>query len=906
MTLPQRTFLVPEVMQSSLMDCGPAALKAVLEGFGTEVHYDVLRARCETDVDGTSISALARLGGELGLRSHEVLVSRDSFLLPQARCLPAIVVTRSGAGQLHFIVVWRIVAGWVQVMDPASGRRWLRRERFLETLPELPIPISQERFRRWVGSATAIDPLRARIRALGVGARRADTWLARTQADPTHRAFAALDAAVRMVRVLVDGAALSRGSEAARVLESVLAAARTEPEGAIPKYFWWAMEDPKLPGKLLLRGSVIVHFEARPAEDASAGADPVPQASCAVPANAHAAPAPAVAALPAPALRALSAPRMQPSRVLFHVSWADASRTMCWIALALFASAALIPVESIVLRSLLTVQGYLALDYQRATGAAVVIALMVVSLWLELWAFGAIERVGRQLEGRIRAALLEKLPLLDDTYLRTRPSSDVAGRGHALHLVRGLPAYWAQSLRAGLVVGATAFGLLWLFPAGGYVVALAVVLALVIPTGARRSLAETSVRLRSHASALDVFYLDALIGVTPVRVHGAELAVRRQHEALLVEWGRTAGALRARATSVQAVQLLASTAMAIWLVTAYVHAGGEIVGLLLLSYWALRMQGAAQELAFAQLGLRNLRSVTLRLLAPLAAPARPCAPAPQSSALALPRGAHIQFEHVSVHAGGHVLLRDIQLDVPAGSHVAIVGASGAGKSTLLSVLLGFAEVSSGRLRVDGQDCDPSRLARLRREIAWIDPAVRIWDRSLYDNLLYSDDRAAPTSLPETLAAADLYEVLEQLPDGMQTQLGEGGGRVSGGQGQRVRIGRALMQSGARLVLLDEPFRGLPHADRTRLLDRVRDCFRDATLLFVSHDVCDTLGFDRVLVIERGQIVEDAAPDVLRQCATSRYARLIESESAQRTQLWAAERWDRQTIEHGRLMESASK
>jgi ATP-binding cassette subfamily B protein len=222
MTRARPTLLVPEVMQSSLTDCGPAALKAVLEGFGIDVHYDVLRARCETDVDGTSISALARLGEELGLHSSEVLVSRDSFLLPQARCLPAIVVTRAGGGQLHFIVVWRTLGPWVQIMDPTSGRRWLRAERFLETMQELPIEISQQRFRRWIGSANAAEPLRARLRALGVDARSAAAWLARAQADATHHPFAALDAAVRMVSVLVATGAVATGTAATRFLHSLL------------------------------------------------------------------------------------------------------------------------------------------------------------------------------------------------------------------------------------------------------------------------------------------------------------------------------------------------------------------------------------------------------------------------------------------------------------------------------------------------------------------------------------------------------------------------------------------------------------------------------------------------------------------------------------------------------------
>src|SRR6185295_18455158 len=116
MTNGSKSFFVTGVIHTSLRDCGPAALKAVLQGFAIAVDYDALRERCQTDVDGTSIDALAHLGAELGLESHEILVPRDHFLLPEADCLPAIVVTNSGGGLLHFLVVWNAVGPFVQLM----------------------------------------------------------------------------------------------------------------------------------------------------------------------------------------------------------------------------------------------------------------------------------------------------------------------------------------------------------------------------------------------------------------------------------------------------------------------------------------------------------------------------------------------------------------------------------------------------------------------------------------------------------------------------------------------------------------------------------------------------------------------------------------------------------------------
>src|SRR5439155_19621964 len=130
-------------------------------------------------------------------------------------------------------------------------------------------------------------------------------------------------------------------------------------------------------------------------------------------------------------------------------------------------------------------------------------------------------------------------------------------------------------------------------------------------------------------------------------------------------------------------------------------------------------------------------------------------------------------------------------------------------------------------------------------------------------------------MAQAIEAADLHGVLERLPDGLQTPLGEGGALVSGGEGQRVRFGRALLRPGVRLAILDEPFRGLDREKRRTLLARARDAWRGATLLCITHDVGETLGFERVVVVEGGRVVEDAAPAELAARAGSRYRALLD-------------------------------
>jgi ATP-binding cassette subfamily B protein len=228
--------------------------------------------------------------------------------------------------------------------------------------------------------------------------------------------------------------------------------------------------------------------------------------------------------------------------------------------------------------------------------------------------------------------------------------------------------------------------------------------------------------------------------------------------------------------------------------------------------------------------------------------------------------------------------------------------------------------------VDGEELAGDRLARLRQETAWVDPAIQIWNRPFIDNLRYGNagcglriadcgfeepnnigNRKSAIRNPQpaigaVIEAADLRRVLEKMPEGLQTTLGEGGGLVSGGEGQRVRFGRALMKADSRLVILDEPFRGLDRERRRALLDRARELWRDATLLCITHDVGETLGFDRVLVMDRGRILEDANAMELASRRESLYRSLLDDEEVVRTEMWASDEWRRLRVDGGRVAE----
>src|ERR1700704_6475285 len=130
----RRRTIIPEVVQISATDCGPASLKSLFAGMGVELNYRVLREVCQTDIDGTSIVTLDEVANQLGLDAEEVMLPVDHVVVPEAKALPAIIVVLTAGGRPHFIVIWKRIGPFVQIMDPAAGRHWTRVETLLASL----------------------------------------------------------------------------------------------------------------------------------------------------------------------------------------------------------------------------------------------------------------------------------------------------------------------------------------------------------------------------------------------------------------------------------------------------------------------------------------------------------------------------------------------------------------------------------------------------------------------------------------------------------------------------------------------------------------------------------------------------------------------------------------------------
>jgi ATP-binding cassette subfamily B protein len=894
------------------MDCGPAALKCVLDGFGMPVSYGRLREACQTSVDGTSIDTLEDVAVQLGLEAEQIMLPMDHVLLPEAQTLPALVVVRLPDGNTHFVVVWRRHGRFVQIMDPATGRRWPTCRQFLDALYVHTIPIPAAAWRAWAGSDECLDVLHRRLRQLGLSRRTSTRLLAAALEDQEWRSLATLDAALRMVTTLVRAGGLGPGQQARRVLEIYLADTLPDPADnlqRLPVAYWSvrpASPGPEGEAQLLLRGAVLVRIRGRRAVDSTVSVDGLSEAG--------GGPSPLSPELVA----ALEEPPSRPGRVLLQLLCADGLLTPTILVAALLLAAAGLVVEGLLWRGLIDLGRDLGLTGQRLEAMGMVLVFGTTLLVLELGITGGVLRAGRQLEVRLRMAFLAKVPRLGDRYFHSRLTSDMAERSHSLHRIRLLPELGGQLLLVSCELVLTTAGIAWLDPDSAPLAILTAALAIGVPLTAQPLLAERDFRVRTHVGALSRFYLDTLLGLVAIRTHGAAQTIQGAHAQLLGEWTRASFDLLRAVVTVEGVQFFLSFGLATWLLFDYYGRGGEASVVLLLIYWTLNLPVLGQEIALLARQYPAHRNVTLRLLEPLGALEEAAGqahdqaewlPAEDSSVPAEPLqratgtwGVALTLEEMYVWVAGHTVLAGINLSIDPGSHVAIVGPSGAGKSSLVGTLLGWYRPASGEIRIDGVPLDSQRLAQLHRETAWVDPAVQLWNRSLLDNLSYG--APANPSLPygQVIAQAHLRSVLERLPDGLQTRLGEGGALISGGEGQRVRLGRAMLRPGVRLVILDEPCRGLDREQRRELLTRTRQLWQQATLLCITHDVGETQAFDRVLVMDGGRIIEDGTPADLAAQPQSRYSALLDAEVAVRQGLWSHGRWRRLWLNAGRLVE----
>jgi ATP-binding cassette subfamily B protein len=874
----KRSYLVPETVQASALDCGPASLKSMLEGYGISASYGRLREACQTDIDGTSIDVMEQVACQLGLEAEQIMLPLDHMLLPESCALPALVVVRLSGGVTHFVVAWRRHGPLLQLMDPATGRRWITYKQFLDQVYVHTTGVPVEAWRSWAGSDSCVNSLRRRLRILKVSPQ---IFLDSALQDPTWKKLAGLDAGIRIVDSMVGSGGIKRGRQAQNLLSRFL-----EKDELIPSEYWSVR--PGEEGQLLLRGAVLVVVRGRRAQ-------PSPDSSLSVELAA-----------------ALREEPTRPGRELVRMLHKDGLLSPGLLLIASLVASGGVMLEAVLFRGIFGLSAQLGLAGQRLGAGFAVLLFLATLLALEVPLVSSMLRIGRHLELQLRIAFLEKIPLLGDRYFQSRLKSDMSERSHMIHRIRRLPDLGGQFVRDVFELLFTAIAIAWLDPSSAWVAALITVLAVFVPLVVQPAIIESDLRARTHTGALCRHYMDALLGLIPIHVHGAQRSVRNEHGKLLLDWATASFRLQRLVVWVEFLQFVVCFGLATWLLAHHLLQTGGAGSALLLVYWVLNLPVVGQDIALLAWQYPAYRNLTLRLFEPLGAlneqgdkeqddgqqeiHTTEKIPATSSS----PRGGvAIDIQSVSVIAAGHTILENINLKIPAGTHIAIVGPSGAGKSSLVGILLGWWRPAAGQVLVDGKPLTAG-IDQLRSETAWVDPAVHLWNRTFFDNLHFGITESEGRPMLEVIEVAELRRVLEKLPEGFQSCLGEGGALVSGGEGQRIRLARALMRANTRLIILDEPFRGLDRAQRRELLARARSVWHDSTVLCITHDVSETQAFDCVLVIDKGTIVENGIPAELASNPSSRYSSLLKTEQLVHEKIWSDRSWRGVRIEDGVL------
>ena len=212
---------------------------------------------------------------------------------------------------------------------------------------------------------------------------------------------------------------------------------------------------------------------------------------------------------------------------------------------------------------------------------------------------------------------------------------------------------------------------------------------------------------------------------------------------------------------------------------------------------------------------------------------------------------NIRFKH---HDAKEAIFDNFSLDIKPGERVGLVGVSGSGKTTLTKLLLRFADVEAGQIRIDGQDIAKVQQVSLRENIAYVPQETALFHRTIAENIAYAHPDASMDEIIRAAKLANADEFVKDLPDGYDTLVGERGIKLSGGQRQRIAIARAILKD-APILVLDEATSALDSESEALIQDALVKLMKGRTSIVVAHRLSTIASLDRIIVLDNGKIIE---------------------------------------------------
>ena len=378
------------------------------------------------------------------------------------------------------------------------------------------------------------------------------------------------------------------------------------------------------------------------------------------------------------------------------------------------------------------------------------------------------------------------------------------------------------------------------------------------------------------------FLVESITGIETLKALAVEPQMQRRWEEQLSSYVKASfKVLNLGNWASQGVQLISKlvTAVVLYFGAMAVIKGelsvGELVAFNMLSSHViqpvLRLAQIWQDFQQARLSVARLGDILNTAPEPAMTPGR--------TSLPLIKG-NVVFEHVTFRyrLDGPAVLTDINITVPAGQVIGIVGPSGSGKSTLTKLVQRLYVPEAGRILVDGIDLAMVDVSGLRRQVGVVLQENVLFNRSIRENIAFADPGLPIEQVIKAAKLAGAHEFILELPEGYDTMVGERGASLSGGQRQRIAIARALINN-PRILIFDEATSALDYESERIIQQNMREIVKGRTVIIIAHRLSAVRECDRIITIERGRIVEDGPHETLAK-ANGRYASLLKMQGGQ--------------------------